>query len=122
MKERDLLHKNALRSKLSSDWAKYKKVRNKIINKQKMEEYLGQKRKLHQCGKDSGKIWKSVKNILHWLSNGSPNKLFYEGKLISKSQELATAQNKFFLDKIRKIKENLPNPTINPLAKLSTFR
>ena len=76
---------------------------------------------MHQCGKDSGKIWKSVKNILHWLSNGSPNRLFYEGKLISKSQELATAQNKFFLDKIRKIKENLPNPTINPLAKLSTL-
>ena len=37
---------------------------------------------------------------------------------MNKPQEVAEAQNNFFLDKISLIKENLPPPVIDPLAAL----
>ena len=121
MAERDKLHKVAILSKKDSDWANYKKKRNEVVKRQKVEEASGQRLKLSQCGQDSSKIWNNVKNILHWTRNGAPNQLFYEGKLVSKSQELAAAQNKFFLDKIDTIKMNLPLPTMDPLSKLKAL-
>ena len=49
-----------------------------------------------------------------WL----PNQLFYKGKLISKPQELANAQNEFFIEKINTIRENMPASDADPLQKL----
>ena len=98
-----------------------KKIRNLVVKKQKFEENLGQRQKLSHCGDNSTSIWKNVKNILHWVGNNSPKQLFYEGRLIRKSQELASTQNNFFLDKIHKIRENLPYSSTNPIAKLRSL-
>ena len=84
----------------------------------KYEERTWQKSKLDECGDNPTKIWKNVKGILNWKSSGSPNQLFYEGRLINKPQELAEAQNNFFLEKIRLISENLPPAVSDPLETL----
>ena len=42
----------------------------------------------------------NVKGILNWKTSGSPNQLFYKGTILRKPQELAEAQNDYFLDKI----------------------
>ena len=73
---------------------------------------------MEECGEDSSNIWKCVKNILNWKTSGSPNQLFHKGRLITKPQELANAQNEFFLDKINIIRDNLPPPTSDPLQTL----
>ena len=41
--------------------------------------------------------------------------------MLTKSQEVASAQNCFFLDKVRKIKNNLGLPTVDPLYKLRSL-
>ena len=56
--------------------------------------------------------------MFNWKTNGSPSQLFYKGKLISKPQELAEAQNNYFLEKIRLIRENLPAAVTDPLSTL----
>ena len=53
---------------------------------------------------------------MNWKTTGSPSQLFYKGTLVNKPQEVAEAQNHFFLDKITLIRENLPAPVIDPLA------
>ena len=53
---------------------------------------------------------------MNWKSTGSPSQLFYKGSLVNKPQEVAEAQNKYFLDKITLIRENLPDPVTDPLA------
>ena len=80
-----------------------------------------QKSKLEECGEDSSKIWKNVRGILNWRSSGSPNQLFYEGSLINKPQEIAEAQNQFFLNKIQLIRDNLPPPISDPLQILRSL-
>ena len=55
-------------------------------------------------------------NILNLNSSGSPSQLFFDGNLVTKPQEVAKAQNEFFLDKITRIRDNLPPAVIDPLA------
>ena len=74
--------------------------------------------KLNGCGKETTKVWKNVKNMLNWKNNDFPSQLFYKGKLISKPQELAEAQNNYFLEQIRLIRENLPAAVTDPLTTL----
>ena len=121
MKERDKQQKMAADTRKREDLQKYKALRNRINNRLKFEERKWQQSKLEECGEDAGQIWKNVKGILNWKTSGSPNQLFYKGRLISKPQELAEAQNQYFLDKIDLIRENLPPPTTDPLETLKTL-
>jgi hypothetical protein len=121
MKERDRIKKNAAETGDKDDWKKFKHIRNQINNRLKYEESNWQKMKIDSCGTDSSKVWQSVKGILNWNSSGSPSQLFYNGSLVSKPQDVADAQNQFFLDKITMIKENLPAPTSDPLAVLKSL-
>ena len=108
-------------TKSREDWQKFRALRNRINNRLKFEEKKWHKSKLEECGEDSSKIWKTVKGILNWRTSGSPNQLFYRGSLISKPQDIAEAQNVFFLDKIRLIRENLPLPSTDPLQTLKSL-
>ena len=121
MKQRDELQKIAAESKNTEDWKKFKCLRNKINNRLRFEEINWQKVKLDECGNSSKKVWKNVKGILNWKTSGSPSQLFYKGSLIQKPQELATAQNEFFIDKIDQILANLPPPVSDPLYYLKNM-
>ena len=108
MKERDQLQKLAAETGSREDWKKFKCLRNQINNRLKFEEQKWQKFKLDECGTNSKLVWKNVKGILNWQTSGAPSQLFYKGSLIQKPQEVAAAQNDFFLDKIEKIITNMP--------------
>ena len=116
--ERERLHKVAVKTQETQKWEDFKALRNKINNRLKSEERVWQKTKLNDCENDSKNLWKNVKNILSWKSSGSPNQLFVNGNLVTKPQEVASAQNEYFLEKIQTIRENLPPPVTDPLAKL----
>ena len=103
----DILHKRAIDSGNVLDWNEYRRIRNDVVSRQKIECKNGQRKKLLECGQNTANIWKTVNNILNWSSEVSPNKLFFEGNMLSRSEDIASALNKFFLDKVRKIKENL---------------
>ena len=118
MKERDKLQKIASETKNKDDWKTYKQLRNKVNNRFKDEEYKGKRQALEECGENSAKIWKKVKSILNWCTSGSPNKLFYEGKLQTKSQDIADSQNDYFVGKVNQIRSKMPPPLSDPLAKL----
>ena len=118
MLERDRLQKGAAETNDQEVWKEYKKLRNKINNRLKSEEKDWQRSKLSECSHDSGLVWKTIKGILSWTSSGSPSQLFHNGALWTKPQEVASVQNEYFLDKVRQIRENLPPPVSDPLAKL----
>ena len=121
MKSRDELHKLASETKCREDWVRYKHVRNTVNNRLKYEESAWQKSRLDACSNNSAKTWKNVKGILNWQSSGSPSKLFYKGSLKTKSQDIADAQNEFFIEKVEQIRANLPQPLSDPLSKLRSL-
>ena len=105
----------ACESENKDDLVSYKRMRNNLNNRLKTEEKLWQSYKLSQCKGDSKSTWKSVKEILNWSSLGPPSKLFHKGQMKIKSQEIADSQNECFIEKIQKIKDELPIPTGDPL-------
>ena len=118
IKQRNILHKRAIDSGDVQDWTDYKLIRNRVVSRQKYEGKTNQSKKLSEIGHNSANLWKNVKNILNWSKESSPGKLFVNGKMLTKSEEIASAQNSYFLEKVRRIRENMPISAVNPLDKL----
>ena len=121
MKERDDLHNLAKSSREGRDWENYKKTRNKVTGRLKSEKENWQKKTLDNCNNDSGKLWKNILGWLKWSSSGAPTKLFNNGTFETSPKRLASIMNNFYIDKIRRIRENLPPITGDPLKKLKTM-
>ena len=121
MKERDRLQKIASENNNKDDWKNYKTVRNKVNNRLKFEETSWQRKKLSECGEDSSRVWRNVKGILNYGSSGSPRQLFHNGSFIGKPQEVAEAQNEYFLNKIRQIRNEMSPPVTDPLSVLRSL-
>ena len=114
--ERDLAQKKAARSKDSDDWRHYKGLRNKATSILRTEKKNWQAIKIKHLGNDSSSIWKNVKNWLGWSKGGPPTKLISNGNIYSKPKDLARIMNTFFVNKVRLLRENLPQNAGNPLT------
>ena len=121
MRERNRLQEVASNSNSDADWDKFRQIRNKVNNKLKYEEKYYQRKRLSETRGDCLKSWQVVKSILNWQGTGSPNKLFSDGKLITKSQEIADTQNSYFINKIENIKDIIPPPQNDPLKLVSSL-
>ena len=105
MVERNEAQKQASRSGLVADWNNFKRLRNEINACLRTEKKSWQSNKFSSVEKsrDSGRIWKAVKNSLNWSASGAPTKLFYGGRLLTKPIDLAETMNRYFTDKITQI-------------------
>ena len=67
---------------------------------------------------NSAGIWKTVKGWLGLGSSGPPTQLFWEGKIVTSPIGLAESMNSFFLDKIARLRSNIPLTRGDPVSKL----
>ena len=85
----------------------------------KQNKTTWQKITLENCNSDFGKIWGNVLGWLNWTkSSSSPTKLFHNGKLETSPKELTKIMNNYYIDKIKKIRNDLPPANADPLSKL----
>ena len=117
IKERDKAQELAAATKNVEDWRRYKRIRNQVTSLIRREKLSWQKRKLETAEEiqDSGKLWKTVLGWLNWSSAGSPSKLIHEGKLVTSPSKIADIQNEFYINKVRKIRQELPHSNTDPL-------
>ena len=73
---------------------------------------------MSECSGDLGEIWKNIKSFLGWTTEGPPSKLTQDGKLYTKPADLAKIMNKFFIEKVKKLRKNIPSNLGNPLDKV----
>ena len=92
-----------------------KKLRNSLNNTLKSEKRTWQENKISDFGSDTSSIWKNVKNWLGWTSGGPPSKLLEDGRIYTKPSDLAKIMNTFFTNKVRNLRENLPQNPGDPL-------
>ena len=120
IKQRDEAQELACMTRSMEDWAVYKMKRNEVTSLLKKEKLSWQKFKLNECeeSQDTGKLWKNMLGWLNWSSSSSPTKLLCEGQIVSAPSKLANIQNQYYINKVKKIREELPQPRIDPLATL----
>ena len=59
-----------------------------------------------------------MKGIVGWNSVGPPTRLFESGKYINSPSGLAATMNKYFIDKVKKLRNSIPKVETDPLARL----
>ena len=115
MEERNLAQQAAISSKDIDRFRVYKNIRNKVNNMIKSDKRSWEKLKLDHMANNSGNLWRNIKEIMNWQTNGPPTQLFYEGRMIRKPLELAKCMNNFFANKVKTLQDRLPPETEDPL-------
>ena len=69
---------------------------------------------------DTRKLFRLTREHLGWTSGDSPTTLVSAGKMITKPTEVANCINRYFIEKIRKLKKDIPDSTEDPLKLLKT--
>ena len=121
MTRRNKAQKTASENKTGENFDKYKTLRNRVTNSLKHDKNKWQKQKLDNCNNDPGKLWKNILGWLGWCSSGSPSRLYHAGQIVTSPAKLAVIMNNFFVDKIAKIRGELPRQTGDPLDTLQNI-
>ena len=115
MEERNVAQKVAILTKDQNRLRAYRNLRNKVTNMIRSDKRAWEKGKLDHLANNSTDLWKNIKGILNWNTNGPPTQLFHQGQMISKPLELAQCMNGFFSDKVKHLQDKLPPETDDPL-------
>ena len=100
------------------DWRLYRSLRNQVTARSRADNKEWERRKLDDRSNSPTDIWNTVRSWLGWGGGGTPTQLFSDGKTVSSPSGLASTMNKFFLDKIRKLRISIPTVLSDPLAKM----
>ena len=115
IKTRDAAQEKASETDNAEDWKEYKSIRNSVNSILRKEKEAWQRSKLEECAEDSSSTWQNVKNWLGWRTGGPPTKLIEDGELHTKPSKLANIMNTFFVQKVRNLRNSLPESPGDPL-------
>ena len=112
MEARDLAMARFARSRLQEDWEVARQHRNRVNRLLKSEKCRHTREKVRQCEEvqDSGRIWQNIRSYIGWGgTGGAPTQLTNTaGQLLTSPAAMAEEQNTFYVNKVKKIREKLP--------------
>ena len=110
----------AATSQLKEDWDTFRRLRNELAVVKRREKLAWQQQKLETCEEsgDCGKLWKNVLGWLNWRTTSSPTKLSQDGVLETSPSRMAELQNKYYINKVKTIRQNMPAQKKDPLSTL----
>ena len=88
-------------------WKEFKILRNRINNTKKNEEYNFKKSKIEENLSNPAATWSTAKSFMEWRSAGTPSQLEVNNVLETKAHRIARIMNDYFIDKVRKIRDNM---------------
>ena len=118
LQERNEAQKRAAESKDPDDWRAYRNLRNTATARLRAEKREWEKQKLDGAKQNPATIWRSVKSWLSWGNTGPPSKLYSGGEMLTSPYRVSGAMNSFFINKVRLLREKIPEARHDPLNKL----
>ena len=115
MKERDAAQVQATQTQYADDWRLYRNLRNSVTSRMRQERASWEKQRLNYAENSSTNLWKNIKGWLNWKSSGPPTQLFSDGSLINTPEGLATTMNRFFINKVNRLRQGIPVNNSDPL-------
>ena len=113
-KQREEAQEKASRSNDLEDWRLFRAVRNQVTARSRSDKKKWEENKLEK----GGDMWKTVKSWLGWKNSGPPNKLFYDGRIVTRPACIASSMNRFFVDKVKSLRLNIPQVARDPLKEM----
>ena len=121
MKCRDDLKQKAARTGDVNDFNEYKKKRNEVTTKLRTAKSDYFRSKFAQDDQSSGEVWKTAFMVLGRNKSEFPSQILISQKLCSAPSEIAEEINKFFINKIAKLKQNSQEVLQSSLSELKRF-
>ena len=100
------------------DWRIFRALRNQVTGKVRGDQKKWEENKFDPDKNTSTDTWKTVKSILVWNTVGPPTQLFFQGRMLTKPIGLASSMNKFFIDKIKGLRQKIPVVNTDPMKQL----
>ena len=116
--ERNLAQEQAAKSDHPEDYRMYRSLRNQAVARVREDKKKWEEKKFDLDENTCSDTWKTVKSLLGWNTAGPPTQLFYLGRMVSKPMALATSMNKFFIDKIKGLRQKIPVVATDPLKQM----
>ena len=116
--DRNEAHKKAVESNSEEDWRNFRSLRNLVTRKLRSDKAAWEKEKLDDNTNTSTDIWRCVKGWLGWGGGGTPTKLYSGGEIVTSPAGLSSTMNKFFIDKVKNLRNSIPTTDRDPLAKM----
>ena len=113
-----MAQKTAAQTQHADDWRLYKNLRNTVTARIRAEKASWEKQRLDYTQNSSTNLWKSIKGWLNWKSTGPPSQLLVDGVIVNSPQGLANTMNKFFISKVDRLRQSIPNNNSDPLRVL----
>ena len=119
-RKRNEAQERASNSGKLEDWRIFKSLRNQTTARVREDKKNWEMKRFNDAVNSSTDVWKSVKGWLGWNSGGAPSQLFSEGNIVTKPVALATCINKFFIKKIKDLRNKIPVEDLDPLHYLKS--
>ena len=107
-RKRNLAQEQAAKTDNPEDWRIWRSLRNQTTGKVREDKKKWEEKKFDPDENNSSDTWKTVKSLLGWNSAGPPTQLFYQGRMVTKPMGLASSMNKFFIDKVKGLRQKIP--------------
>ena len=86
-------------------WTNFKQVRNLVNNRKKFEEKKFKTEKIAKTLDSPAKTWSTAKSFMDWnKAGGAQVQLNIGGQLVTKAAVIAREMNKFFIEKVKTIR------------------
>ena len=108
---RDNLRNVAARTGMDNDWREYKQQRNKcaLLAKNYKKNYFTKKYENCEAEGNIGGMYSLTKKQLGWTSGNNPQTFLLDGNTTSSPKAMPEIQNNYFMDKVDKLVEVLPD-------------
>ena len=113
-KKREEAFKKASESDDVEDWRYFRSVRNQVTARSRADKKKWEEVKLEK----SDDMWSTVKTWLRWNGPGPPTQLFHEGRIVTRPAGIASSMNKFFIEKVKTLRQTIPLVDRDPLKQM----
>ena len=118
MTARDRAQQVAAATQTVEDWRLYKHLRNSVNRNLKIARKSWETKQLNSFSNNATDLWRNVKGWMGWKNSGPPNKLFHDGRIVTRPTCIASSMNRFFIDKVRTLRQNIPQVARDPLKEM----
>ena len=94
-------------------WDEYKKWRNKVNSRKKLDETEYKREKIMASVDDPAKVWGTTKKFMNWKSSGTPVQIEMNNKMYTSAKAIAEIMNEYFIDKVRLIRAGMGHIVTN---------
>ena len=116
--ERNAAQETASQSDSPEDWRLFRSLRNLVTSRSRAEKTEWEKNQLDDKENTPTEVWSRVKSWLGMGGGGTPTQIFSGGKMVTSPAGLASSMNRFFLDKIKRLRNSIPAVFTDPLANM----